>query len=67
MNLKPTKNIIPEMRIPGARAVKGVVLEISIPNKIELIGEDTIKLNSKTDRICDRCFKSASSWTDART
>ena len=52
MNLKPTKNIIPEMRIPGARAVKGVVLEISMPNKIKITQIKSFLLEQLKKAIC---------------
>ena len=55
------------MNIPGTRAVNGLVAEMSTPRSMELIGEEIIKLNSNTDKICARNVAGASSCTVART
>ena len=63
----PTVKITIEMTIPGMRAVSGLVMDMSTPSNIELIGEETIKLNNNTDSICARNVIGASSCTVART
>lgn len=63
----PITKITIEMTIPGTRAVSGLVAEMSTPSNIELIGEETIKLNNNTDSICARNVIGASSCTVART